>query len=198
MLKRHRHRPDRLGRVRVVSGHNLGWYLGQAKGVLGARRYLRQATSIGVRCRVWGHPSVRVQGTLVVGERLQLLSTVWTSELFVGPHGRLEIGDRVFINYGCSIGATELIRIGDRCNLGTQVQMMDNDWHRVEPDRRLERPPSRPIVLGENVWLGTRVLVLGGVTIGEGSVVGAGSVVVHDIPPRSLAIGAPARVIRHL
>lgn len=172
--------------------------IGQAMGVAGAKWYLRDAQSIGQRCRVWGRPSVRVNGTLTVGERLQLMSTVWKSELWVGPEGRLEIGDRVFINYGTSIGATELIRIGSRCNLGTQVQLMDNDWHRLEPELRHERPPSRPIVLEDNVWLGARVLVLSGVTIGEGSVVGAGSVVINDIPARSLAVGSPARVIRPL
>lgn len=169
-----------------------------ARGLLGARWYLRHAESIGPRCRVWGRPAVDIRGRLVVGERLQLLSTLWRSELFVGEDGLLEIGDRVFINHGCSIGAAESIVIGSRCNIGTHVQLMDNDWHRLEPERRHERPPSRPIVLEENVWLGSRTIVLGGVSIGEGSVVGAGSVVVHDIPARSLAVGSPAKVVRSL
>ncbi len=172
--------------------------LSQIRAVLAGKWYLRHAVSVGSRCRVWGRPAVRAQGDLVVGDRLQLLSSLWTTELFVGPGGRLDIGDRVFINHGCSIGATESIVIGPMCNLGTQVQMMDNDWHRLEPERRLERPPSRPIVLEENVWLGARVIVLGGVTIGAGSVVGAGSIVVHDIPARSLAVGSPAKVVRSL
>jgi maltose O-acetyltransferase len=75
---------------------------------------------------------------------------------------------------------------------------MDNDFHRMEPERRLERPESRPIAIEDNVWLGARVTVLGGVTIGEGSCVAAGSVVIDDVPPRSLAAGVPARVIRTL
>jgi len=181
-----------------VARRDVKGFVGQGIGVLGATWHLRGAQSIGRRCRVWGRPKVTVRGALVIGERLQLMSTVWRSELFVGPGGRLEIGDRVFINYGCSIGATELIRIGSRCNLGTQVHLMDNDWHRLEPERRHERPSSRPIVLEDNVWLGARVIVLPGVSIGEGSVVGAGSVVVRDIPARSLAVGAPARVVRAL
>jgi maltose O-acetyltransferase len=172
--------------------------VGQGIGILGARWCLRRAESVGPRCRVWGRPVVTAAGALVVGERLQLMSTVWTSELWVGPRGRLEIGDRVFINYGTSIGATESITIGSHCNLGTQVQLMDNDWHRLEPERRDERPPSRPIVLEDNVWLGARVIVLGGVTIGRGSVVGAGSIVVDDIAERTLAVGSPARAVRSL
>jgi maltose O-acetyltransferase len=74
--------------------------------------------------------------------------------------------------------------------------LMDNDFHRIEPERRLERPDSAPIVLEANVWLGARVIVTRGVTIGEGSVVGAGSVVTSDVPPRTVVAGVPARVIR--
>lgn len=172
--------------------------LDNVRAVLGARWYLRRAERTGARCRVWGRPWVRVGGTLVIGERLQLLSRPWRTDLTVAPGATLEIGDRVYINHGCSIGAASYIRIGSNCNLGTQVQLMDSDWHRLEPERRHERPEPRPIVLGENVWLGARVLVLSGVTIGDGSVVGAGSVVVSDIPPRSLAVGSPARVVREL
>ena len=185
-------------RLPAVRRRDLDHLIDQARGVAAARWHLRDAESLGPRCRIWGKPSVVLKGKLIVGERLQLMSTTWTTELWVGDRGVLEIGDRVFINYGCSIGATELIRIGSRCSLGTQVQIMDNDWHRLEPERRNERPLSRPIVLEDNVWLGTRVIVLGGVTIGEGSVVGAGSVVVDDIPARSLAVGMPARVVRAL
>lgn len=186
-------------RYNVVPRRDLRYLTWQGKGLLGARWHLRHAAAIGERCRVWGRPHVIVErGDLVVGDRLQLMSITWATELWVGPTGRLEIGDEVFINNGCSIAATQLVRIGSRCNLGTHVQLMDNDWHRLEPDRRLERPPSRPIVLEDNVWLAASVLVLPGVTVGEGSVVGAGSVVIHDIPPSVLAVGVPARVVRRL
>lgn len=127
-----------------------------------------------------------------------LVSTITPLELIAEEDGTLEIGERAFINYGCSIYASELVRIGPRCKLGTYVIMMDNDFHTVEPERRNEKPSSAPIVLEENVWLGARVTVLRGVTVGAGSVVGAGAVVTRDIPPRSLAVGVPARVIRKL
>lgn len=177
---------------------DVGVGLANAVAVSRARWYFRRAESVGTRCRVWGRLHAIIDGRLIVGERLQLLSRPWRTDLFVGPEATLEIGDRVYINHGCSIGASKLIRIGSRCNLGTQVQLMDGDWHRLEPERRHERPEPRPIVLGENVWLGARVIVLSGVTIGDGSVVGAGSVVVSDIPERCLAVGSPARVVRQL
>jgi maltose O-acetyltransferase len=138
---------------------------------------------------IWG-------GRLIVGDRVLLFSTTVPTELSV--EGTLEIGERTFINYGCSIGATHLIRIGAGCSIGPHVMLMDNDFHRLEPERRDEHPESKPIILEENVWLGARVIVLKGVTIGTGSVIGAGSVVTRDVPARSVAVGLPARVVRTL
>jgi len=165
--------------------------------ILRARWYLRHATFLGEKVRLWGKPSVQNWGRLVIKDRVRLVSTVATLELVV-EDGALEIGEGTFINYGCSIGATELVRIGANCSIGTYAILMDNDYHRLEPERRYERPESAPIILQDNVWLGARVIVLRGVTIGAGSAIGAGSVVTHDIPPRSLAVGVPAKVIRQL
>ncbi|MBK5222609.1 MAG: acyltransferase [Acidimicrobiia bacterium] len=170
-----------------------------ARSVVGARWYLRHATDIGPRVRVTGRPVVRNWGgTLTVGDRVQLISTITPIELAVTAGGTLAIGARTLVNYGTSIAASLEVRIGERCQLGTYTLLMDNDFHRLEPERRLERPESAPIIIGDDVWLAARVIVLPGVTIGEGSVIGAGSVVTRDIPTRSLAAGAPARVIRSL
>jgi acetyltransferase-like isoleucine patch superfamily enzyme len=166
--------------------------------VLMARWYLRRATSVGTRVRLRGRPIVVNHGRMVIGGRVQLVSTAAKLELVALPGGTLEVGERTLLNYGGSIAAAESIRIGARCLIGTHAIIMDNDFHRIEPEHRLEWPESRPIVIEDNVWLGARVIVLGGVTIGEGSCVGAGSVVVDDIPRRSLAAGVPARVIRAL
>jgi maltose O-acetyltransferase len=125
-------------------------------------------------------------------------STVAKLELGIGPGGLLEIGDQVLINYGCSIGATELVRIGSRANIGTHVMLIDNAFHHLDPERRDEAPPSAPVILEENVWLAARVIVLPGVTVGENSVIGAGSVVTHDVPANVLAAGCPAKVIRSI
>jgi acetyltransferase-like isoleucine patch superfamily enzyme len=148
--------------------------------------------------RLWGTPFIHNEGTLIIGERARLVSNVATLEFQIGPEGTLEIGANSFINYGASIGATKLVKIGAGCSIGPHVIMMDNDFHRMEPERRNERPPSAPIVLGDNVWIAARAIVLRGVTIGEGSVIGAASVVAHDVPPRSVAVGIPAKVVRTL
>jgi len=166
--------------------------------VLRAWWYLRNATEIGERVRVWGRPVIRNRGTLIVGERACLVSNTIPIQLSTESDGKLEIGARTFINYGCSILATKLINIGPDCKIGMDVLMMDNDYHQIDPAKRGVRPPSAPIVLEKNVWLGARVIVLSGVTIGADSSVAAGSVVTRDIPQRSLAAGQPARVIKSI
>ena len=135
---------------------------------------------------------------MIIGERVQLISTVATLELLTEDGGLLEIGERTLVNFGCSIVATKLVHIGARCQIGPYSMMLDNDYHRVEPERRLERPSSQPIVIEDNVWIGARVIVMAGVTIGEDSCIGAGSVVTTDVAPRTLAAGVPARPIRQL
>jgi len=172
--------------------------LSDAGAVLRARYYLRSASSLGLRTRLWGVPHVKNEGTLLIGDRVRLASGVSTLELSVGPGARLEIGDRVLINHGCSLGATKLVVIGERCNIGSQSILIDNAFHELDPERRDQRPESAPVILEANVWLAARVIVLPGVTIGKNSVIGAGSVVTRDIPPDVLATGVPARVIRPL
>lgn len=163
--------------------------------LLRARWHLRNATSVGERVRVWGRVIVRNSGSMIIGQRASLSSTAVPIQLSTDPNGKLEIGARTFMNYGCSISATKLISIGPDCKIGMDVLMMDNDYHHIDPTKRGIRPASAPIILEENVWLGARVIVLSGVTIGADSVVAAGSVVTRDIPPRSVAAGHPARVI---
>ncbi len=181
-----------------MSSRTFNSYWGNGLAVLRARWYLRRATRLGSRTRLWGRPWIRNQGQLIIADRVRLVSTVAKLELATGPIGRLEIGSRTYINYGSSIGAIHSVIIGPDCTIGTYVIIIDDDYHRLEPERRQEMPPPCPVTIEENVWLGARVIVLPGVTIGAGSVVGAGGVVTDSIPPRSLAVGVPARVIRSL
>jgi acetyltransferase-like isoleucine patch superfamily enzyme len=170
--------------------------VGDAGAVLRAHYYLRSAESLGSRVRLWGVPAIKNEGRLRIGDRVRITSTIATFELGVGPEGTMEIGSNVLINYGCSFGATKLLRIGDRCNIGTQCILIDNAFHELDPDLRDVQPESQPVILERNVWLASRVIVLPGVTVGENSVIGAGSVVTKNIPPNVLAAGIPARVIR--
>lgn len=163
-----------------------------------ARWRLRVADEVGPRVRIWGNLAITNRGTLRVGDRVRIFAVPIRTELAVQTGATLDIGSRTFINYGCSISAAELVRIGPRCNIGSHVIIMDNDFHSLDPDHRLDIPPSAPIIIEENVWIGVRATVLRGVTIGAGSVVAAGSVVTKDVPPRTLVGGLPAKVIRAL
>lgn len=108
----------------------------------------------------------------------------------------LLIGDRVFVNYNLVALDVAAITIGDDCQIGPNVQLL-TPTHPVEPQPRKDKlEAAQPITIEDNVWLGGGVIVLPGVTIGKDSVIGAGSVVVHDIPEGVVAVGNPAKVIR--
>lgn len=111
----------------------------------------------------------------------------------------IEIGDRNLINNNVAFVAAERIVIGSGCQIGDLVAIYDSDFHELNPQTRTRSAgPSAPVVIGNNVWLGSRVMVLKGVTIGDNSVVGAMSVVTKSIPANCVAAGNPARVIRRL
>jgi maltose O-acetyltransferase len=161
---------------------------------LSARIQLRGCSSVGRRPRVWGRVRVDNQGRISIGPRVRIRAVPWPSELAAGKGGVLEIGESTFINAGVSITALEHIQIGSGCEIGSGVLIMDNDFHvAADPARH---PPSRPIVIGDRVWIGARAIVLKGVTVGEAATIGAGSVVTSDVPAHSVVAGVPARVIR--
>lgn len=161
---------------------------------LRARVALRRCTRVGRYVRVSGRPVVSNRGEILIGDRVQIRSTIVRCELLAYPGGRLEIGPRTYINFGCSITARASVRIGADCLLGPYTSIHDDAFHDIED--RARQPTPRPVVIGAGVWLGERVIVLPGVTIGDGAVVGAGAVVTRDVPPRSVAAGNPARVLR--
>ena len=114
----------------------------------------------------------------------------------VGLHLRdrgavLSIGEGSFVNHRSEIIAHERVEIGSHCLFAWDVQVMDSDSHSVDG-----LPHTAPVVIGDRVWIGCRATVLKGVTVGDGAVVAACSVVTRDVPPRALVAGNPARVVR--
>ena len=110
----------------------------------------------------------------------------------------ISLGDRVFVNYNLTALDVAAITIGDDCLLGPNVQLLTPTHPVAIEPRRDKLEAALPITLGRNVWLGGGVIVCPGVTIGDNSVVGAGSVVTRDIPANVVAVGNPARVIREI
>ncbi len=111
--------------------------------------------------------------------------------------GEINIGSYSIINPGVRISSAASISIGHSCMLAMNCYLSDADWHDLA--HRIYAPGiTRPIVLGDNVWIGDSALVTKGVTIGENSIVGAWSVVTRDVPANTIVAGNPARVIREL
>jgi acetyltransferase-like isoleucine patch superfamily enzyme len=144
---------------------------------------------------------VQLEGTrrIAVGRHVYLGPGCWL--LTHGPAGHLAIGDGTSIAGYCVLSAAADVRIGRKVLLARNVYIADHrhGFERVDlPVLDQEIADVRPILVEDGAWLGQNVVVLPGVTIGRGAVVGAGSVVREDIPPRCIAVGAPARVVREL
>jgi tetrahydrodipicolinate N-acetyltransferase len=108
---------------------------------------------------------------------------------------RLEIGPQTYVSPSSTITCTDHIRIGSKCAISWNTNILDGNGHDLIVGG-VPRPKSRPVSIGDNVWIGTGVIVLSGVQIGSGAVVGAGSVVSSDVPARALVAGNPARIVR--
>lgn len=109
-----------------------------------------------------------------------------------------EVGERTFINYGAAFLDCAKVTIGDEVQIATNVQLLTATHPLDAAARRAAWESAQPITIEDGAWLGGGVIVCPGVTIGENTVVGAGSVVVKDLPAGVLAVGNPARVVRDL
>lgn len=108
------------------------------------------------------------------------------------------LGESVLINYNCVFLDAAPVTIGDNCFIGPMCGLYTVN-HPLDPERRnAGYVYGKPITLGKNVWLGGGCTILSGVTIGDNTVIGAGSVVTKDMPANVIAAGNPARVIRPL
>lgn len=110
---------------------------------------------------------------------------------FEGPEASIAIGPDTRIGIRSEVRSRQSVTIGTQCSISWDVQILDTDYHQL-----VGTEMTRPVVIGDNVWIGARTVILKGVTIGDGAVVSAGSVVRHDVPARALVGGVPARVLR--
>ena len=106
----------------------------------------------------------------------------------------ITIGDNCFFNHNCSLTAAENIVIGNQCMFANNFVVVDHDHDRKD-GKILKELVSAPVKIGNNVWCGANVTVLKGVTIGDGAVIAAGSVVNRDVAAYSVVAGVPARKI---
>lgn len=115
------------------------------------------------------------------------------------PEAELYIGSGVRIS-GTTVCAAVKVTIGERCVIGADVIIADTDFHALDPSVRSSPTDAvsaayAPVTIGPDVFIGGRSIILKGVRIGQGAVIGAGSVVTKDVPERMIAAGNPARII---
>ncbi len=133
---------------------------------------------------------------LRVGAQVMFEPDVW---LTCPAPARITIGEGTFLNLGVMVAAMELVEIGAHCMVANHCFITDANHRFDDPVKPVpwqgftSKGPTR---IGDNVWCGANVVVTSGVTVGERCVIGANSVVTEDIPPFSIAAGAPAKVLR--
>lgn len=161
-----------------------------------ARRTLHDLLINGIAAGSFGVPSLRVKLLRLLGMRIGPETKIHGRCWFGGVN--IKIGARSWINYGVTFDNAAMIVIGDDCLVGPQVMFVTSS-HEVGPSqRRGAKAKAMPISVGSGCWLGARSLILPGVTIGEGCVIAAGSVVTRSCAPNTLYAGVPARAIREL
>lgn len=127
----------------------------------------------------------------------------WTSYEFLNPRNvdsKISIGKNCQIcNRFTAVSEGEGIEIGDNVLVGSSVTVLDSDFHEIDPSRRIDgNPKTGKVVIGDNAWIGDRVMILKGTAIGKNSVVAAGAVVSGEFPANVVIGGVPARVIREI
>ena len=120
----------------------------------------------------------------------------------VGRNPVLEIGNKTYLGHRVSISVGSKVTIGSHVLIADNVFIADNPGHPLDAAKRrvqgVEPDQIRPVTIGDDVWIGHGCKIMPGVHIGEGSVVGAGSIVTRDVPPFTLVAGIPAKAVRDL
>lgn len=142
----------------------------------------------------FGYSHVRERGRMQVGPGTGLAPNASLRNgvrIKIGHHSH--IGERCYLWAGDSTGR---IVIGDHVSLAPEVFITASDYRFVAGRPFRDQPKrERDVIIGNDVWLGARVVVTAGVSIGDGCIVGAGAVVTRDLPPGSIAVGVPARIV---
>ena len=138
------------------------------------------------------------EGRLEIGPQAFFEPHVW---LTATDGGRIRIGGGTFLNLCVQVAAVELVDIGEHCMFANGCFITDGNHRYDDPTKPVtwqgftSKGPTR---IGDNVWCGANVVITSGVTVGERCVIGANSVVNGNLPPYSIAVGAPARVIKQV
>lgn len=159
-----------------------------------------RCASVGRQFRVCRMPFVVGHARIHIGNQVNFFGQVDIMSGGIFDEPRLVLGDRVDIGHNVVFLVNKEIVIEDDVNVASGVRFMDSDAHPKDTAERIADLPPRPeeikpVRIGRYAWIGQNSFILKGVTIGEGAIIGVNSVVVTDIPPYSVAMGNPARVV---
>jgi acetyltransferase-like isoleucine patch superfamily enzyme len=192
-----------------------GEQLRQARLYWQKRRYYERNGRLLRRLRLERH-FLRRRSYLRFPVQGNLLEALDEARARIGPHVLIEpgcwfalypdsatltIGEGTILNLGCMIAATERIEIGSHCMFANHCFVADADHRYDDPNLPVTwqgMEPKGPVTIADNCWFGVNCVVTGGISIGERTVVGANSVVTHDLPAGVIAAGAPAKVLREI
>lgn len=155
---------------------------------------------VGERVHVEWLPYIRGHAKISVGDDCRLsLFSVHSGKWLDEPE--LVFGNRCLVAWGVSFTVNKRITIGNHVGIAGYATIADSDGHPTDKERRLRgegitEADIRPVTIGNHVWIGRFAQILKGVTIGDGAVIAAGSVVASDVPEGALAMGVPARVLK--
>ena len=181
-----------------------GWVYRAVLGAAGPGCFVEQDVRLLVPRRIFlGHRVMIGEGCFLDANtpqgRIELQDDVWLSRgsLIIAGRGEVIVGPVTYVGHSCLMYGNAGIRIGRDVLLANGVQLIcgNHTFARRDVPIRAQPTEGKPIVIEDDVWLGASAIVLGGVTIGQGSVVGAGSVVTRSLPPYSIARGVPAQVV---
>lgn len=167
-----------------------------------------KGVSFGKNMRILGKISIVNLGKITIGENFLMTSGNSVNPIcsniqgcfYTEPGARITIGDNVGMS-STRMWIKESLTIGCNVKIGGNVLLIDTDCHPMDYEVRRfsnEGTKSSPIKIEDDVWIGAHCIVLKGVTIGARSIIGAGSVVTKSIPADCIAVGNPAKVIRHI
>ena len=163
--------------------------------------FVCRCESIGRRVELEALPVVSGHTLLYIGDDVRFSGSFKVSSGKFCDHPTLRIGDRTFVGHGVTITCNREVVIEADVLIAGHCRISDYDGHPGSLERRLTdalplADEIQPVRICRGAWIGTGSLILKGVTVGEGAVVGAHSVVTHDVPPGAVAAGSPARIVK--
>lgn len=157
--------------------------------------YRALGAQIGSGCRI-GRIKILWAHQVAIGK-----DCVFEDSVFLKHNGAMKsgpgmiFGDRCFVGHACDFNIVGTLTVGADCMFASGCHVTDIHHEHSDHAVPMNRQPvhGRSITIADNVWIGTRAIVLGGVSIGEGAIIAAGAVVTKDVPPREIWAGVPAR-----